>query len=402
VKKFNRITVPVILALTAGVVVVLPGPRWTVLGYLRREPFYEGRPISYWRGQLAANLDAIGQGSEPDETGRAFKSFGGRGVPTLADALKDGDRLVRRRAATLLGKLGPQAAEAVPALVDALQDSDHEVGYQAILAFEKIGPEASSAIPALNEVAHGTGPNRIYAVHAIWRLERRAATVLPLLVSGLREQHSFAPEQSLDVLDELADDARGAIPALVELCSRDAFDTPEHAHDILRRLDPNGEATVNLWRVFTPKAGGFSVRLPSGPEESHYSTSTRAGPVAETTYAVRFGRRRYYSVTCCPGWPLDVPPSTTAEQGLDMFVRSPKGQWRLTEQRNIRLAGKYPGREVVLAYTGRTPFPAYIPETGGVACERYYWVKNRLYILHASGHDGEARRFMDSFRLLDP
>jgi HEAT repeat protein len=400
VKKFNRIAVPLILALTAGLVAVLPGPRWTVIGYLRREPFHEGRPISYWRGQLAANVDDIAQGSEPDETARAFKSFGSRGVPVLAGALKDGDAITRRRAATLLGKLGPQAAEAVPALVDALHDDDGAVRHAAILALDGIGPEAASAVPALNAVARGAGRNRIYAVRAIWHIEHQAGTVLPFLIAGLRDKEDDFCDQSLEVLGELRDDAREAIPALVAVCRDASFFTRERAHDLLRRLDPEGAATIRCWQVLTSEAGGFSIRLPGKAAAKHYSTVTRAGPVAETMYAVWWGGRSY-SVAYHSGWPLDVPASATAEQRLDMVVRAPKERWRVTEQRSIQLAGKYPGRQVLLASPSRNPLLAYGAETVEVASERYYWVKGRLYTLYASGTDDEVRRFMDSFRLLD-
>jgi hypothetical protein len=276
-------------------------------------------------------------------------------------------------------------------LVDALDDPDAQVSYQAILALDRIGPEAASAVPALNEVARGKGANRIYAVRAIWHLEHRAAAVLPLLVAGLRDTHGFTCEQSLDVLDELGDDARPAIPALVEVRRRYSFGEGVHAYDILHRLDPDADATVKNWHVFTSNGGEFSVLQPVSPEESHDSFDTRAGRVSERRYTFRF-RPHDYTVMCYSGWPVDVPSSATPEQGLDALVLTEKAKGRLGEARRIRPAGKYPGREVVVEVGGQMP-RAYV--------KRYYWVKHRLYVMYASANDGEARRFMDSFRLLD-
>ena len=70
-------------------------------------------------------------------------------VPSLANTLKDEDPQDRRRAAQMLGRFGPGAAEAVPALIDALADEELSVRKEVIIALGKIGPAAEASIPAL-------------------------------------------------------------------------------------------------------------------------------------------------------------------------------------------------------------------------------------------------------------
>ena len=73
-------------------------------------------------------------------------------VPTLAEALRrGGGAFERARAAGMLARFGPQAAEAVPALVGALDDPGPAVRGAAITALGRIGPQ-KAAVPALANV----------------------------------------------------------------------------------------------------------------------------------------------------------------------------------------------------------------------------------------------------------
>jgi TolB-like protein len=70
-------------------------------------------------------------------------------VPSLAETLRQGDALERRRAVQALGRFGPAAADAVPALIERLGDEVSWVRGDAIIALGKIGPAAEAAVPAL-------------------------------------------------------------------------------------------------------------------------------------------------------------------------------------------------------------------------------------------------------------
>src|SRR5947209_15021673 len=65
-------------------------------------------------------------------------------VPLHIDALQDGDAAIRKKAATSLWLIGPEAREATPALLVALLDTDNGVRQVAARALGR----SSSGIPA--------------------------------------------------------------------------------------------------------------------------------------------------------------------------------------------------------------------------------------------------------------
>jgi len=70
-------------------------------------------------------------------------------IPTLANALKDAEAMVRAGAAAALYWTAQPGSDAVHALGDALRDSDSRVRRLSALALGRIGPSAGSAVPAL-------------------------------------------------------------------------------------------------------------------------------------------------------------------------------------------------------------------------------------------------------------
>src|SRR5947209_16653523 len=69
-----------------------------------------------------------------------------------AEALRDPDARVRKKAAFTLGNIGPSDAAALPALLEALHDADAGVRCEVILSLLKFGSRGKEAIPLLNEV----------------------------------------------------------------------------------------------------------------------------------------------------------------------------------------------------------------------------------------------------------
>lgn len=72
-------------------------------------------------------------------------------VPILLKGLQDPDASVRTVAATYLGIIQAEPANAVPALVDALEDESPEVRSAAATALGSFGSRAQSAVPALRK-----------------------------------------------------------------------------------------------------------------------------------------------------------------------------------------------------------------------------------------------------------
>jgi hypothetical protein len=102
------------------------------------EPLVEAVPIkpyAQWTEQEAA-ADALGR-------------IGPAAVPALIEALRSPEAPVRRKAAEVLGRMGPDAKQATPELIRLLDDSDEEVRKAATRTLGRIGPPASDAVPAL-------------------------------------------------------------------------------------------------------------------------------------------------------------------------------------------------------------------------------------------------------------
>jgi hypothetical protein len=382
-RRLNRIAVPLILVTTVVLVFAVPATRRTALAWLRREPFYEGRPASYWREQLRGN---------DEESVKPFLTFGERGVPVLVGALHDPDPFMRWRAALVLCRLGPQAASAVPTLMEHMDDADPQVREATIAALGRVGPAADVAVPALRRLMGERSVCGIHAAMALWRITHDTALVMPALTAGLRG-NSGMRYLSLVAFRQMGSEARAGVPALVA-ARKDRHDYQD-PYQVLRTIDPDGRATVANWPVFTSRQGGFSVRLPDTPTRGKHSHATAAGPVTEVWHAAELGPFSY-RVTYYSGWPVGVQPGATEEQCLDAVVASGKGGREIVHARKVRPAGKYAGRDV------RVTIGEEFPLT--VRRERYYWVKGRLYRVTALGEESdspEAERFLESFRLLN-
>lgn len=79
------------------------------------------------------------------------KYFSGEPVEHWLTAIKNQDPKLRKKAADVLGNVGPADGRAIPALIEALKDNDANVRDAAVLGLSKIGPPASSAAPELEE-----------------------------------------------------------------------------------------------------------------------------------------------------------------------------------------------------------------------------------------------------------
>lgn len=72
-------------------------------------------------------------------------------VPPLMKALQSPDPNQRNKAASRLGRIGPEAKNSVAALTEALGDTNFQVRLSAVRALGKIGPAAHDAVPRLLE-----------------------------------------------------------------------------------------------------------------------------------------------------------------------------------------------------------------------------------------------------------
>ena len=98
------------------------------------------------------------------------KYFRGEPVEHWLEAIKSLDPKTRKKAADVLGNVGPVDPRAVPALIEAVKDRDSKVRDAAVLGLAKIGTLASSAESVLEEATKDKDPT--VRTHATTALER--------------------------------------------------------------------------------------------------------------------------------------------------------------------------------------------------------------------------------------
>jgi len=89
------------------------------------------------------------QRSEQQVAAEALSQIGPPAVKELQEALRSRDPRVRREAAGVLARMGPEAKDAVPDLTRLLDDEDEATRKMAARALGRIGPDAAAAVPAL-------------------------------------------------------------------------------------------------------------------------------------------------------------------------------------------------------------------------------------------------------------
>jgi HEAT repeat protein len=236
------------------------------MGYVNREAFVEGRPTRYWIGALK-NADAgqrrhaalvlgepahlHGHGADDQHTNMVLRSLceaftdpdlevrksaalsllsckesigAHSDLPAapLAAGLKDKDDTVRKVAAELLGRLGPDAHGAVGALTAALSDKLAAVREDSAKALGEIGPDAKSSVPALlitlddedREVREQSAKS--LGILGPLADPSLAKGIVASLAKHLKDEEGDVRMHSARSLGRMGAEAKAAIPALKE------------------------------------------------------------------------------------------------------------------------------------------------------------------------------------------
>jgi hypothetical protein len=131
-----------------AVTLSFPAVHWPLVGWLRGEPFYRGRPASYWAAAVEPLsthfiLNAPAPGIEcyaPDCLFPGLRKRLGRPVPS---------RLLPAAEAPF----GEGDSAAVSVLVVLLRHPNESVQMHAAWALARVGPPARDAVPDLRELA---------------------------------------------------------------------------------------------------------------------------------------------------------------------------------------------------------------------------------------------------------
>ena len=143
------------------------------------------------------------------------------------------------------------------------------------------------------------------------------------------------------------------------------------------------------WIVFSPKNGGFSVKLPSKPTERSLPQSTEPGQISSPLYELASEGLNYVITYKDHPFSEDSQTDEFLKRAADAGITGAGG--KVTSNKPISLDG-YPGREV----KG--------DNAGFLYQSRVYLVKQRLYLLivwlPADQTSSEnAAKFFESFKL---
>jgi HEAT repeat protein len=228
-------------------------------------------PVPYIRAGAAHGLGWLGKDGREvipplvqaleDKTARvrcsAASSLGNfgpearRAVPLLLQLLKPTIKngnddelyldLVRRNAATALGRITRGTDVAVRPLCDALTDEGFEVGGNAVIALGDIGPAAKGAIEALRSLLENDKQPwmRIHAAASLARIDPKfTKSSVALLVKALKDERSFVRHNAVDALRDIGPPAKEATAALTELLKDKEEVLASRAARALRAIDP--------------------------------------------------------------------------------------------------------------------------------------------------------------------
>jgi hypothetical protein len=130
-------------------------------------------------------------------------------VPTLSAALRDRDGHVRSLAAQALGRIGLPARDAVPWLVDALKDKDERVRAAAAEALVPLSPAASPTVEALAVALKDDSPRvRAMAAYGLGHFPPASPKIVGALRKALKDDEMMVRRSA-----EAALIALGAMPA---------------------------------------------------------------------------------------------------------------------------------------------------------------------------------------------
>jgi HEAT repeat protein len=131
-------------------------------------------------------------------------------------ALWDEDEKVRALAVEALTQAGDWSRPEIAELVQALNDPDAATRFSAAQALGEGGDESQSAVGLLLQKAlrDPDGGVRLEAAMALYKIDRHAEKILPMLIKALQDADEVRRWIAADCLGEIGPAAREAVPAL--------------------------------------------------------------------------------------------------------------------------------------------------------------------------------------------
>jgi hypothetical protein len=270
-RKRVRIAVALLLVAIAGVII-----RETLR---EREPVYQGKRLSVWLDQYAANHGAGGNRELEGQAEAAIRQIGTNAIPFYLEliATKDSPLKIwlrmsvpetwlsrlhlhassdyRLRGELGIMALGGDAKPAIPGLIASLSDKNPDVRFSALEALRVLGPLAADASPSLIKCLRD--PDLRVAVSAVESLDsirQKPEQAVPMLMELLARPTDPQRQASFGILHHVAirslgqfgAQAKPAVPVLLGFLNDTKTYVRLDATNALKAIDPEAAAKAGV------------------------------------------------------------------------------------------------------------------------------------------------------------
>jgi len=234
----------------------------------RREPVWEGKPLSVW----VEGLEGPGATRESHvKAAAAIRQMGTNSLPALLAMLRSEDSLLRqklmpllsrqrfirlsftpaslrhRRALFALDALGPSAAPAVPELILLLNATNVEIRCFAAQALGSLGAEEHIIVPALtNAIGDSDLRVRMAIEENLGRIGKEPGIAIPALIDRLSCTNTLEFQEVCLALKKFRPPASPAVPFLLKRYQDPDPAIRSAASDAVKRItgEDTGRATA--------------------------------------------------------------------------------------------------------------------------------------------------------------
>ena len=169
-----------------------------------------------------------------------------KALPDLLKLVEDGDPVGRMSAALTLLDLDKETERALAVLLPTLDRRELSVRLESAISIAKFEPDRNELVPILVEGVEGKEHDlRNAAVAALEQMGRNAATVLPRIISRIR-QPFYSRERLFGLIAGLGPDATLAVPHLIDLMK-----DREVGRDVPKVLGSIGKAAISSLKEAT-------------------------------------------------------------------------------------------------------------------------------------------------------
>jgi HEAT repeat protein len=206
---------------------------------------------------VAPLLDVIQAERDPSTRSYAITAISHAGdratgaIPVLIGILKErsggnaADPSVAATAALI--EIGPAAR---PALIAALDSKDARTRAAAATALGALGPVPPEGLEGLERMLKDPDPvARVRAASALWKLDRRTKTTLPVLIEALSGRDWLLQGLAIEAVSAMGPDAAPAVPALVSVLRNENYMTRQSAAIALGRIGPGAREAIPALRA---------------------------------------------------------------------------------------------------------------------------------------------------------